>query len=90
MCTSRCGTRCDACAYCLEGKCPGCLKQTQPFWGKCPVKGCCESRGHAHCGLCPDFVCRLAHEFAYDPKEGDGGARLANCRRWAEDAKKNG
>ncbi|MGN1248756.1 MAG: hypothetical protein ACI4XW_01670 [Candidatus Spyradocola sp.] len=51
------------------------------------MKGCCEGRGNAHCGVCVDFVCRLAHSFAFDEKEGDRGARLENCRRWAEESK---
>ena len=89
MCSSRCGIQCDVCKHHLSGKCPGCLVQENPFWGKCPVKGCCEGRGNAHCGVCMDFVCRLEHSFAYAEKEGDNGVRLENCRRWAEESRKN-
>ena len=53
--------------------------------GKCDLAGCCEARGHDHCGVCGDFVCKLLHSFAYDAEHGDGaGARLETCRRWAK------
>ena len=81
---SRCGILCSACTYREKTGCTGCRNQ-QPFWGACPVQGCCEARGHDHCGVCGDFVCKLLHSFAYDAEHGDGtGARLETCRRWAK------
>jgi len=46
------------------------------------VKGCCENRGHEHCGQCPEFPCNLLNEFAYDKEQGDDGKRIETCRRW--------
>jgi len=63
--------------------CQGCTLIEKPFWGDaCPVKSCCEERGHEHCGQCLDFPCGLLNEFAYDEKQGDNGKRIETCRLW--------
>ena len=85
MFEARCGMRCSGCAYRERTGCAGCAAICDPFWGHCPVKGCCEGREHDHCGQCEDFVCKLLHSFAYDPEHGDNGLRLRNCRSWKEE-----
>jgi len=83
MIESRCGLQCESCSWRASTGCPGCLHQEHPFWGVCPLKTCCEGKGHAHCGECADFVCAQLHDFAYDTENGIGdGARIEQCRRW--------
>ena len=80
---SRCGILCSQCPY-IEKCGGGCTHITKPFWGDaCPVKDCCESRHHAHCGQCHQFPCALLTQFAYDIGEGDNGQRIETCRHWA-------
>ena len=83
MIESRCGLLCGVCAYRESMGCAGCVNIEKPFWGDgCPVKSCCEGRGLEHCGLCGDFPCQLLHGSAYDPQQGDGGARIQQCEKW--------
>lgn len=83
MAESRCGLLCGQCGYRESMGCAGCVRIERPFWGEaCPVKSCCEGRGLAHCGQCGAFPCQLLHSFAYDPRQGDNGARLAQCEQW--------
>jgi len=83
MIESRCGILCSKCEY-IEQCGGGCTKITKPFWGDCcPVKDCCEGRGHEHCGQCAEFPCDLLNEFAYDKEQGDDGLRIETCRKWA-------
>ena len=83
MIESRCGTLCGECEYQESTGCKGCVHMEKPFWGEsCPVKGCCEGKGLAHCGQCPAFPCELLNQFAYDPQQGDNGRRLEQCRKW--------
>lgn len=85
MIESRCGLACSQCGYRERMNCPGCTDMERPFWGEsCPVKKCCEEKGRAHCGECPDFPCELLTQFAYDKAQGDDGERIRRCRRWAE------
>ena len=84
MIESRCGLLCGECRFHTESGCRGCVYIENPFWGKCPVKSCCEEKGLAHCGLCPQFPCELLRQFAYDAREGDGGRRITQCRLWRE------
>lgn len=87
MVGSRCGLSCAECTYRASVGCKGCVQIQQPFWGEsCPIKTCCEGRELAHCGLCGEFPCKLLEQFAYDKEQGDGGARIERCRRWAENA----
>lgn len=80
---SRCGLLCSQCQYREPMRCPGCVRMAKPFWGEsCPVKACCEGKGHAHCGQCGDFPCELLRQFAYDEKQGDGGKRIQVCEGW--------
>lgn len=91
MIESRCGLRCGQCEYHDSVPCPGCTQIAKPFWGEnCPVKACCEERGHVHCGECGEFSCALLHQFAYDEKQGDNGARIEQCKRWRREAAPNG
>lgn len=62
--------------------CPMCANLSKPFWGDCPVKGCCEARKLEHCGQCDGFPCGLLCRFAYDEAQGDNGKRIEQCRRW--------
>ena len=87
MIESRCGLLCGSCAYRESMGCAGCVNIQRPFWGEaCPVKSCCEGRGLTHCGQCGEFPCQLLHGFAYDPQQGDNGARLVQCQKWREEA----
>ena len=82
MVESRCGIVCSECKYREEMNCGGCVNISNPFWGECKIKSCCEQKGHSHCGQCGDFVCGDLNGFAYDPEQGDGGKRLEQCRKW--------
>lgn len=87
MIESRCGICCTVCTFAEATGCKGCTNITQPFWGDCPLKTCCEGRGLRHCGECGQFPCATLHAFAYDKEHGEGdGSRLENCRRWAAGA----
>ena len=80
---SRCGLLCRECAYREQMNCDGCVQIEKPFWGdSCPVKACCETRQHAHCGQCEYFPCDLLNSFAYDEKQGDNGKRIEQCKCW--------
>ena len=85
MVESRCGILCGECGYREQMGCSGCTQIQKPFWGdSCPLKACSEGKGHAHCGQCAEFPCELLKQFAYDEKQGDGGKRIDQCRRWEE------
>ena len=87
MIESRCGILCGRCGYKESTGCRGCVSIDKPFWGEsCPVKSCCEGKAHGHCGQCPDFPCRLLNQFAYDPRQGDNGLRIEQCRKWNGEA----
>ena len=79
MIESRCGILCSECRF---TECQGCVNISNPFWGNCPVKTCCEEKKIAHCGECSDFPCDLLKSFSYDEKEGDGGKRMRQCEKW--------
>lgn len=83
MIESRCGILCGECKYRESMGCKGCVNIENPFWGECPVKGCCEGKGHEHCGQCGEFPCRMANDMAYDKEQGDNGKRLEQCGKWA-------
>lgn len=84
MIESRCGILCGKCGF--KDTCKGCTQIEKPFWGEsCPVKSCCEGKGHVHCGQCADFPCELSNRFAYDPEQGDNGLRLEQCRKWKQE-----
>lgn len=86
MAESRCGLLCAQCAYREQMNCPGCVHMSKPFWGdSCPVKSCCEGKGKMHCGECDGFPCDPLHQFAYDPKQGDDGKRIEQCRSWSKE-----
>ena len=61
-----CGIYCGDCEY-LGKQCEGCgLVQGKPFWadqvpgGVCPIHDCCCNKKELeHCGLCPDFPCKI-------------------------------
>jgi len=89
MIKSRCGIVCDtqACKEAFGLDCAGCINISKPAWGdSCPVKDCCEGKGLEHCGFCTDFPCDLLNQFAFDKEHGDDGARIEQCRKWAEAA----
>lgn len=57
----------------------------KPFWAdSCPVKACCESKKHNHCGECDNFVCSLLHAFAYDMEQSDNGVSIKQCKKWGK------
>lgn len=83
MAESRCGLLCSACEFRESMGCAGCTQIEKPFWGEsCPVKSRCEGRDLPHCGLCGDFPCQVLEGFAYDPQQGDNGARIERCAQW--------
>ena len=83
---SRCGLLCSQCSFRESMGCKGCVQIDKPFWGEsCSVKGCCEGRLLPHCGMCGSFPCRTLEGFAYDPQQGDSGARLEQCMAWAKE-----
>ena len=83
MFESRCGILCGQCSFREQMDCRGCVHIEKPFWGeRCPLKTCCESRSHEHCGQCADFPCDQLCQFAYDKEQGDGGKRIEQCRNW--------
>lgn len=83
MIESRCGLLCSECSYQNQVNCKGCANIEKPFWGEvCPVKSCCEGKKQEQCGQCRDFPCELLKQFAFDEKQGDGGKRIEQCRRW--------
>lgn len=83
MVESRCGVLCSECTYKEQVGCKGCLAIKNPFWGECcPVKECCEVEKNEHCGGCDEFPCSLLNQFAYDEKQGDGGKRIEQCKKW--------
>ena len=89
MILSRCGIECDtaACKTAFGVDCAGCVNIAQPFHGACPVKECCEGRGHTHCGQCVDVPCELLMQYSCDPEHGDKpmGKRIQVCLRWARE-----
>lgn len=78
---SRCGILCSECG--MNG-CKGCTNISDPFWGSCPVKNCCEGKKKQHCGQCGQFPCDLLTGFSYDKENGDNGKRIEQCRKWKE------
>ena len=78
---SRCGLLCSQCSFRESMGCKGCVQIDKPFWGE----GCCEGRLLPHCGMCGSFPCRTLEGFAYDPQQGDNGARLEQCMAWAKE-----
>lgn len=88
MIDTRCGLRCETCAYKVPCSCGGCIATDgRPFHGECPVAMCCQDKGIVHCGLCPEFPCDLLKQYSCDPEHGDElpGARIEQCRRWADE-----
>ena len=83
MIESRCGILCGECEFRESMGCKGCTNIENPFWGECPVKASRESKNHEHCGQCERFPCETLTSFAYDEKQGDGGKRIEQCRKWA-------
>ena len=87
---SRCGLDCTACDWRVPCNCGGCIETAgHPFHGECPIAVCCQERGYLHCGQCPDIPCAQLKSYSCDDKEhGDTppGARIEQCRRWAESA----
>ena len=87
MIKSRCSIVCEPkkCKEAFGFECAGCPNIAAAPWGECGVKKCCEEKGLEHCGSCNDFPCDLLNSFAYDKEQGDDGARIEQCRKWAEE-----
>ena len=79
---SRCGIECSICPYKESHGCEGCLNITNPFWGECPLKTCCEAKELSNCGECADFPCETLNAFSYDKEQGDNGKRIETCKNW--------
>lgn len=84
MFESRCGVCCDSCERRDKVACKGCLNMKGPFWGGvCEVKVCCEEKKMEHCGVCPEFPCKMLSsmgvEQGFDPT-----LRIEQCRQWAQ------
>jgi len=90
MIKSRCGIVCAPvkCKKAFGFDCLGCPSIKAAPWGNCEIKNCCESKKHEHCGMCTTFPCDTLTQYANDEEHGDGGARIEQCRKWAEDATK--
>ena len=64
-----CGIYCGECPF-LGSQCSGCgAVKGKPFWTEelpdkiCPFYDCCRNRKKLqHCGLCPEFPCRLFYD----------------------------
>lgn len=85
MIESRCGILCSDCNYKEKMNCKGCVNISKPFWGEsCTVKTCCEDKSILHCGECHEFPCDVLKQFAYDKEQGDGGARIVQCKCWCK------
>jgi hypothetical protein len=87
MIGSRCGLACEGCGYIQSHGCGGCIETSgRPFHGECPVASCCQKRGFAHCGECPDIPCERLWAYSNDARHGDDppGARIERCKEWAE------
>ena len=84
---SRCGLLCKWCAYKESHGCGGCVETNgRPFYGECSLAKCCQEKGHAHCGECPDIPCDLLKEFSCGSDEHcdrPAGARITVCGAWA-------
>ncbi len=77
----KCGIDCSQCEFRSKSGCQGCqLSRGKMFWGECPISQCCSDKNLVHCGQCPDFVCPVLHNFAYDKEHGDNGKRIENLR----------
>ena len=82
MYESRCGVRCNVCERKEKVDCKGCLLMVKPFWGgTCEVKVCCEKRGYAHCGMCPEFPCEMCANMGVE-QGFDPAPRLKQLERW--------
>lgn len=58
MTTTICGLDCASCA--MKENCGGCKATNgKPLGGECLLAGCCQKKGHAHCGECTDVSCGL-------------------------------
>lgn len=89
MIDTRCGLRCEGCAFQESHHCGGCISTNgNPFHGACRVAACCQERELVHCGQCKEFPCELLVSFSNDPEHGDTppGARIEQCRKWAQEA----
>ena len=90
MIETRCGLSCVTCTYRESTGCGGCIATNgHPFHGECRLAVCCQDRGHLHCGECPEFPCQLLKDFSSNAEHGDDppGARIEQCRIWAEQGK---
>ncbi len=85
---SRCGLMCNSCGWKDSHGCGGCIESGgHPFHGACPVAQCCQGKGFAHCGQCPDMPCEQLFSYSCaDPEHGDKpcGARLSVLKYWAK------
>lgn len=88
MIESRCGLCCDTCEYKAGLGCKGCLNFSQPPWGQCPIKTCCEGKGYRHCGDCENFSCKQLIDFSNDKEHGDQGRRILQCQKWKQEEEK--
>jgi general stress protein 26 len=84
---SRCGLLCNWCSFKETHGCGGCeATNGKPFHGECPIAKCCQDKGFAHCGECPDLPCGKLRAYSFEDEEhGDDppGARVEVCRSWA-------
>lgn len=85
MIDTRCGLRCEGCAFKESHGCKGCIATNGvPFHGECAVAVCCQEKGLMHCGECEDIPCELLTQYSCDPVHGDDpqGARIEQCKQW--------
>ena len=85
MIETRCGLLCSQCGYKESHNCGGCIETDgNPFHGECPVAVCCQNKGFVHCGECPGIPCEQLKQYSCDEEHGDNGARIEQCKKWAE------
>ncbi len=81
MIESRCGVECNKCENKGKWNCKGCLNMSQPVWGVCEVKQCCEKKKLNFCGECEIFPCSMLEdmgkEYGYDTS-----IKINQCKKW--------
>lgn len=72
---SSCGIDCGKCKFKIDKKCPGCgALKGKPFWGRCELYTCAESKNLTNCGECKEFPCKMLKEWA----SGENPERIQN------------
>jgi general stress protein 26 len=83
---SYCGLLCRGCSFKESHGCKGCMEtKGNPFHGSCKIAQCCQEKGLAHCGECPEMPCKNLKIFSCGEGEhcdNPKGARLEMLKYW--------